>query len=288
MTQAFGLAGGARHDDRDPQELELNYVSWVESRLSLAIESNDLGQVRALLQAGANPYFIWHCAQEYHFTALSFAIGHDNVKLVRLLLDNGVSPDRCLPSRSTRRAYFPLHYALLKGDLACYEICRLLEERGSSKTNDMSKRASLVVKPSAVYSSKWVSVYWKCASGVSYITLEVKFAANVPTSLQRGWGTVESLFFSSTEQFVEHDLMRYIPPWLFKMKRIRCVKGTNGQKADLTKVIKWRNCFNACVAVHLSCLHRFEDKTFFQFVPKEMFFMIIHWLWSSRDEKVWL
>lgn len=58
-------------------------------RLAAAVQGNDAGAVRQLIAAGVTP----NCGAQDYPTALSEAILHDRVEVVRALLEGGASPD---------------------------------------------------------------------------------------------------------------------------------------------------------------------------------------------------
>jgi ankyrin repeat protein len=106
----------------DPNKVDERGIS----PLLAAVESGDTVQIRAVLQAGADPNAP-NVARSALVSAITTRVENRltcNLEVVRLLLDHAADPNMADPYIGTR----PLHHALSLGEVAC---ATLLKERGA-------------------------------------------------------------------------------------------------------------------------------------------------------------
>ncbi len=266
----------------------LTISSFVVSSLSAAIEMHDVKQIEDLLSRGANAYFLWHDSQLFCYNAMSFSIRNCSVEVVRALLEQGVSPNRAVPSRKQRYPIHPLEYALRRRRSDC---CICLLEHGATirdiKTfftkelddvcvlEQLEKSGAVFDRPTCrlANDSQWGAVYLRCMRGARATSCRVR--ESIPSSLLRGWRTVELLILEAWDQIV--------PLWLVRMKHIRL---QSDEEYDFSSFYKKRNCYNAVMGVMMCCLHR-KNHEVWRFIHPQIFLSMARRVWATRNDKGW-
>ncbi|MBA3662312.1 MAG: DnaJ domain-containing protein [Gammaproteobacteria bacterium] len=231
----------------------------INQKLKIAVERNALGDVRKLLQAGANPNSGWG----FYSSPLQHAITHGFFDVATLLLQKGANPDslayRDVSYRFTSE-YTILHWICIHGienNILDTDMVKLLLQFGA---NPNAQNGSSSILKDIASTHQWASLDNR-RKQLEIIHLLLQFGADLNAKNKSGMTPLECGIYNpdplTAQLFRSLSIKQAATSWLALLQAVRLLGVANSISSHLLQHI------NSFLPVPFSKEQQAKEKTFF-------------------------